>query len=78
MIQNEVCKQHSGLVAIVEATKDETEKQWVQIDDIRKRPPVWCTTVIALLAGGIGALLGSIATYAVFFGKLTQAAQAAN
>ena len=77
MTNNTICKQHSGLVQMVEDVRDDTGKQWTEINHIKNRPPVWCTTVIALLAGVIGSLLGSIATYAVFFGKLTQAVQAA-
>ena len=76
-MDNTICKQHSGLVQTIADVKDDTGKQWIEINHISNRPPVWCTTVIALLTGGIGALLGSIATYAVFFGKLTQAVQAA-
>lgn len=74
----DVCKEHSGILQMVKDVKSDTSKQWDEIDKIKDRPPIWCTTVIALLAGVIGSLLGSIATYAVFFGKLTQAVQAAN
>lgn len=77
-MNNELCKAHSGLVQTITDVKDDTDKQWTEINHIKNRPPIWCTTVIALLAGVMGSLLGSIATYAVFFGKLTQAVQAAN
>ncbi len=69
----EVCKQHSGLVQMVNDTKDDTNKQWTEINHIKNRPPVWCTAVIALLTG----LLGSVITYAAFAVRVTQVAQAA-
>ncbi|MBA7613753.1 hypothetical protein ES703_21009 [subsurface metagenome] len=71
-MNDEVCKSHSGLVQMVTDVKDDTGKQWTEIDHIKGRPPVWCTAVIALLTG----LLGSILTYAALITKLTQAVQA--
>lgn len=59
-MENEVCKQHSGLMQMVEDVRDDTGKQWTEINHIKNRPPVWCTVVIAVLS----ALLGSVLTYA--------------
>lgn len=59
-MNDETCKQHSGLVQMVTDVKEDTKKQWDQIDNIKSRPPVWCTVVIAILSG----LLGSLLTYA--------------
>jgi len=57
---NESCKQHSRLVQMVEDVREDTGKQWTEINRIKNRPPVWCTVVIALLS----ASLGSVLTYA--------------
>lgn len=72
-MNSELCKQHSGLAQRIEDVKDDTDKQWSEINHIKNRPPVWCTAVIALLTG----LLGSVLTYAALVGKLVQTAQAA-
>jgi len=72
--QMDVCKEHSGILQMVKDVRDDTNKQWTEINHIKNRPPVWCTAVIALLSG----LLGSALTYAALVGKLTQAVQAAN
>lgn len=71
-MDEEVCKQHSGLVQMVKDVKDDTDKQWTELGRIRNRPPVWCTVVIGLLSG----LLGSAMTYAALVVRLTQAASA--
>lgn len=72
-MNNTVCKQHSGLVQTIADVKDDTGKQWIQIDRIKNRPPVWCTITMMVMSG----LMGSILTYAALIGKLTQAVQAA-
>jgi len=69
---NEVCKEHSGLVQMIEDTKDDTDKQWSEINRIKNRPPVWCTVVIAVLS----ASLGSILTYAALVVRIATAAKA--
>jgi hypothetical protein len=58
---NTVCKAHSGILQMIKDVRDDTDKQWVEINHIKNRPPVWCTVVIALLS----AMLGSVLTYAV-------------
>jgi hypothetical protein len=60
------CKEHSGLHQMATDVKEDTAKQWVEIDRIRNRPPVWCTAVIAVLSG----LLGSAVTYAALVVKI--------
>lgn len=57
---NGICKQHSGLLQMITDVKDDTSKQWDEINHIKNRPPIWCTAVIAILSG----LLGSVLTYA--------------
>jgi len=56
----EICKQHSGLVQTIADVKNDTDKQWIEINHIKNRPPVWCTFALAILSG----LLGSVLTYA--------------
>ena len=70
---NEICKQHSGLVQMIKDVKDDTDKQWTEINHIKNRPPVWCTILMMVMSG----FIGSILTYATLIGKLTQAVQAA-
>lgn len=68
----EECQAHSGLVQMIKDVRDDTDKQWTEINHIKNRPPIWCTAVIALLSG----LLGSVITYAALAVRITQAAQA--
>lgn len=70
---NEVCKAHSGVAQMVEDVKDDTNKQWEEINKIKNRAPTWCTILLMVMS----ALMGSILTYAALIGKLSQAAQAA-
>jgi len=72
-MNNTICKEHSGLLQMIKDVKDDTIKQWTQIDHIKNRPPIWCTIVMMIMSG----LMGSILTYAALIGKLTQAVQAA-
>lgn len=65
-MNNEICKQHSGLVQMIADVKEDTAKQWEEINHIKNRPPVWCTAVIAILSG----LLGSVLTYAALAVKV--------
>lgn len=74
MVENNVCKHHSGLVQMIEDTKDDTGKQWTEINRIKNRPPVWCTVVMMVLSG----LIGSILTYAALAVKIATVAQAAH
>ena len=69
MAENEVCKQHSRLVQMVEDVREDTERQWTEINHIKNRPPVWCTVVIALLS----ASLGSVLTYAALAVRIATA-----
>lgn len=61
------CNQHSGLVQMITDVKDDTSKQWDEINRIKNRPPVWCTAVIAVLSG----LLGSVLTYAALVVRIS-------
>jgi len=67
-MNDETCKHHSGLVQKVADVKDDTDKQWVEINHIKNRPPVWCTALIAILSG----LLGSVSTYVFIAIKIIQ------
>ena len=69
----EVCKGHSGLTQMIKDVKDDTDKQWNEINHIKNRPPVWCTVVMMVLSG----LLGSIITYATLAVRIAQTARAA-
>lgn len=73
-MEDRVCKQHSGLMRAIDDVSNDTEKQWVEINRVMNRPPIWCTVVIAVLSG----LLGSVLTYAALAVKITQATQAMN
>ena len=73
-MENEVCKQHSGMLQMVEDVRDDTNKQWTEINRIKNRPPVWCTVVIAVLS----ASLGSVLTYAALAVRIATAASAAH
>ena len=70
----EVCKEHSGILQMVKDVRDDTDKQWLEINHIKNRPPVWCTILMMVMSG----FIGSILTYAALIGKLTQAVKAAN
>jgi hypothetical protein len=59
-MENGICKQHSGLVQTIADVKEETNKQGLEINHIKNRPPVWCTVVIAVLTG----LSSSLVTFA--------------
>ena len=72
-MNDEICKEHSGLVQMVKDVRDDTDKQWIEINHIKNRPPIWCTAVIAILSG----LLGSIITYATLAVRVAQTVQAA-
>lgn len=73
-MDEKVCRQHSGLAQMILDVKDDTDKQWDEINHIKNRPPIWCTAVIAILSG----LLGSILTYAALAVEFVGNAQAAN
>lgn len=70
----EACKEHSGILQMVKDVRDDTDKQWLEINRIKNRPPVWCTILMMVMSG----FIGSILTYAALIGKLTQAVKAAN
>lgn len=71
-MENGICKHHSGLEQKITDVKDDTDKQWTEINHIKNRPPVWCTVLIAILS----ASLGSVLTYAALVVKIATAAQA--
>ena len=62
----DTCKEHSGLLQKIDDVKDDTTKQWDEINHIRNRQPIWCTAVIAVLS----ASLGSVLTYAALIMKM--------
>lgn len=66
MAKDEICNQHSMMLQMVKDVRDDTDKQWTEINRIKNRPPIWCTAVIALLSG----LLGSVLTYAALVVRL--------
>jgi len=72
-MNNEVCKQHSGMVQKLDDCSKDTSKQWLEIDKIKNRAPTWCTILLMVMSG----LMGSILTYAALIGKFSQAASAA-
>ncbi len=64
----EKCDEHSGVCkAIVDLEKSD-ENQWKAINEIKKRPPVWCTCVISLLTF----LVGCSVTYSILFSKFIE------
>lgn len=65
----EECQAHSGVIQQLEALEEDRKEQWMAIDKLRNRPPIWATVVIALLTG----LLGASATYASLAIKIAQA-----
>jgi len=71
-MNNEVCKQHSGIIQKLDDCAKDTVKQWAEIDKIKNRPPVWCTILLMAMSG----LMGSILTYAALIDKLIQVAKA--
>lgn len=72
-MNNEICKQHSGLAQSIKDVKDDTDKQWTELNRIKNRPPVWCTILLMAMS----ALMGSVMTYTALISKLSQVAQAA-
>ena len=67
------CAEHSGFVARVGKLETENTEQWVAINHIRNRPPVWATATISLLTFMLGASL----TYAALVVKVAAVARAA-
>jgi len=62
------CQMHSGIIERLDSLDDDRKEQWLAIDKLRNRPPVWATVVLALLTG----LLGASATYASLAVKIAQ------
>jgi len=62
MAEEKPCDSHNIRIKKVEA---DTEKQWEAINELRKRPPIWCTAIISLLSF----LLGAAITYAGLIGR---------
>lgn len=72
-MENTVCKSHSGLLQMVRDVRDDTDKQWIELNRIKNRPPVWCTILLMAMS----ALMGSVMTYTALISRLSQVAQAA-
>lgn len=51
------CVHHSGLDARVTNVEADTKDQWMAINKIMNRPPVWATVVISLLTFLVGLLV---------------------
>ena len=58
---NDVCEAHSGIVADVKQLQKDTTEQWIAINQLRNRLPVWATIVISLLTF----LLGCSISYSI-------------
>ena len=59
-IGSPICNHHSGVVADINNLKESDKGQFVMIEKIKNRPPVWATAAISLLTF----LLGCSVTYA--------------
>ena len=62
----ELCKNHSGFEARLKERELQDEQQWTAINNVRNRPPIWCTAIIALLTF----LCGCAFTYAQLANRL--------
>lgn len=51
------CEEHSGLDARMNNLEDSDKKQWIAIDKIMNRPPIWATALISLLTFLLGCTL---------------------
>ncbi len=56
-----VCTAHSGLLSDIEQIKASDAKQWLAIEKLQNRLPVWATAVISVLTF----LLGAAVTYGI-------------
>ena len=54
---DKVCDAHSGLEARIHGLEDSEKKQWITIEKIQNRPPIWATAVISLLTFLLGCSL---------------------
>jgi len=57
MIKSDECTICSGIQADLRFVKEENGKQWLAIDALRNRLPVWATAVISLMTFLCGVLL---------------------
>lgn len=53
----EVCQEHSGCKADIEALQKSDEQQWTAIENLRNRPPTWATFALTGMGGVIGYLI---------------------
>ncbi len=60
-----ICNHHSGIISDIEQIKESDKKQWLAIEKLQARLPVWATTVISILSF----LLGAALTYASLAGR---------
>lgn len=51
------CDAHSGIVTEIANLKLSDSKQWIAIEKIQTRPPIWATAVISLLTFLLGCSL---------------------
>jgi len=57
MTASEFCSLHSGTSARIEILETSDKEQWVAIDRLQNRLPVWATLLISLLTFALGAAL---------------------
>jgi hypothetical protein len=63
------CDAHSGVENRLKNLEDSDSKQWVTIDQLRNRLPVWGTVVISLLTFLLGCALTFAGMIYKFKGK---------
>jgi len=54
---SETCKAHSGVMQDIENLKDSDKRQWVVIEKLQNRLPVWATLLISVLTFALGVSL---------------------
>jgi hypothetical protein len=65
---NNICRAHSGIEQNIKDLQEDSKEQWLAINQLRNRLPVWATVIISLLTF----LLGATATYAGLAAKIAQ------
>lgn len=55
-----VCPAHSGLINEIENLRESDMKQWMAIEKLQNRLPVWATLVFSLLTFFLGLSVGFI------------------
>ena len=60
MEASELCSQHSGFLTEIETLKESDKEQWLAINQLRNRLPVWATLFISFLTFLLGAAIAKI------------------